>query len=473
MKLKQIRFINHYLFGNTVLDFVDQHGNIYDTVLICGENGSGKTKLLECMFNLFKIPPKDYEVTVYLETSDFTMINKNITTSSNMDYQNEIINGLLNEVIVMKSPNGDYWKVKFNNDQEQSHEFGWDPNNNNHPIQYFLNNIKFKIKKNDKEPAIKTVTTITNLSLDKEEERNNSQVFAGDLNITQLLVDLQAQDADEFFNNSEGKTLIHDINYGKRLHRLKQAFNNFFLGSVELLKVRNFDIQFRNNGGKQFDINGLSSGEKSIIQYGGFFLKNKNLDEITVSFLDEPEQSLHPLWEERILSFYQDILTLNGNRISQLFCITHSEHVVKNALELGCLILIMRRQFDGTFEIIKTTQMNTFPYSPTYSEIKFHAFNLVTNDFHEELYGYLSERERKKVKALDSFFYTSGAPMKSWIGKELDRSGRIINSVRNNTDTLCSYIRNYTHHPELRDVDNPSFSKTELEQSVNFMISLL
>ncbi|HOI84638.1 MAG TPA: AAA family ATPase [Acholeplasmataceae bacterium] len=473
MKIKQINFTNHVLFGNTSIDFTDESGKVLNTILICGENGSGKTKLLECLYNLFKIPPQNYEVVLILENDDLIKIRNNILLSNNKDYQNQIIDNINDEILVKKASDGNYWTIDFNNGLKQSYGFGWDPNSNNHPLQFYLCNIVFKIKKNDKEPNIQTVSTVTKLTLDEKEVDSNSQYFAGDLNITQLLVDLQAQDADEFLNNSEGKTLITEIKYGERVKRLKEAFNKFFSGSIRLDKVRNFDINFENNGGKNFDITGLSSGEKSIIQYGGFFLKNQKLDEIMISFLDEPEQSLHPLWEEKILSFYQDVLTLDNKQKSQLFCITHSEHVVKNALQIGCLILIMNRKSDGSFGIKKTSQMSTFPFSPTYSEIKYNAFNLTTNEFHEELYGYLAERERCGVRDLDAFFMNNHCLRKPWIGKKISESGSVVHHARNDTFSLCSYIRNYTHHPELRDADNPSYSPCELRKSIEYMLSLL
>ena len=46
MKLKSIRFKEHPVLGNLFVDFCDSDGNAVDTILIAGENGTGKSTLL-------------------------------------------------------------------------------------------------------------------------------------------------------------------------------------------------------------------------------------------------------------------------------------------------------------------------------------------------------------------------------------------------------------------------------------------
>jgi hypothetical protein len=134
----------------------------------------------------------------------------------------------------------------------------------------------------------------------------------------------------------------------------------------------------------------------------------------------------------------------------------------------------MKRLPNGTFTFNRVTQLNTFPFSPTYSEIKYYAFNLFTVDFHEELYAFLAQRENKNVKNLDSYFQTHSAQGKLWIGKRLDStSGRVVPCSNLNTNTLPSFIRNYNHHPELRGTDNLPYSDIELKSSISFLLTLV
>ena len=52
MKIKSIQFINHKILGNLFLDFTNEKGEIVDTILIAGENGTGKSTLLNELFNI-------------------------------------------------------------------------------------------------------------------------------------------------------------------------------------------------------------------------------------------------------------------------------------------------------------------------------------------------------------------------------------------------------------------------------------
>ena len=50
-KIRKITFNNHPILNNLCLDFCDSDGNAVDTVIIAGENGCGKSTILECLYN--------------------------------------------------------------------------------------------------------------------------------------------------------------------------------------------------------------------------------------------------------------------------------------------------------------------------------------------------------------------------------------------------------------------------------------
>ena len=50
--IKFIQFFNHYIFKNQIFDFTIDGINPVKNVIIAGENGSGKTKLLEELYNV-------------------------------------------------------------------------------------------------------------------------------------------------------------------------------------------------------------------------------------------------------------------------------------------------------------------------------------------------------------------------------------------------------------------------------------
>lgn len=50
MKIKRIELNHDALWGDIVFDFTDYSGGIVDTVILAGENGCGKTRLLNIIY---------------------------------------------------------------------------------------------------------------------------------------------------------------------------------------------------------------------------------------------------------------------------------------------------------------------------------------------------------------------------------------------------------------------------------------
>ena len=104
-----------------------------------------------------------------------------------------------------------------------------------------------------------------------------------------------------------------------------------FLGDLNLETKfdsldKNEQIYFRNNNDKRFSIDELSSGQKTILsKMLSFFLgdvKGK------VILIDEPELSLHPSWQNKILQIYENFAKLNN---CQIIIATHSPHIIGSA----------------------------------------------------------------------------------------------------------------------------------------------
>ncbi|HEY8891730.1 MAG TPA: AAA family ATPase [Clostridium sp.] len=55
MKLKKIKFNNHQILNDLEVDFCDGNGIPLDTIVIIGENGTGKTTLLKSLFESFEV----------------------------------------------------------------------------------------------------------------------------------------------------------------------------------------------------------------------------------------------------------------------------------------------------------------------------------------------------------------------------------------------------------------------------------
>ena len=119
--------------------------------------------------------------------------------------------------------------------------------------------------------------------------------------------------------------------------------------------------------------------------------------------------------------------------------------------------------------VIPASDMTTFPFSPTLAEIGYFAFNIISSDFHNELYGYIEEKILKNSQnnRFDAWLQAncSISPTKSRIRVKRD------NTCTTEQVTLMTYIRHAIHHPE--NTSNPPFTLPELEQSIKEMLLIL
>ena len=106
---------------------------------------------------------------------------------------------------------------------------------------------------------------------------------------------------------------------------------------------RNIPI-FTNSAGDKFDINELSSGEKQL------FLRTLAIrmlnPENSIILIDEPELSLHPKWQQRIVDVYRKIGENN-----QIIIATHSPHILGSVKKENIMLL----DKDGEGKIVVRT----------------------------------------------------------------------------------------------------------------------
>ena len=98
---------------------------------------------------------------------------------------------------------------------------------------------------------------------------------------------------------------------------------------------------FENSAGEEFDINYLSSGEKQL------FLRTLSIKMLepknSIILIDEPELSLHPKWQQRIIEVYKKIGENN-----QIIVATHSPHILGSVSNKN--IFILYRNENGKIE---------------------------------------------------------------------------------------------------------------------------
>ena len=94
---------------------------------------------------------------------------------------------------------------------------------------------------------------------------------------------------------------------------------------------------FNNSLGKEFDINGLSSGEKQLF-VRALTLKMINANN-SIILIDEPEISLHPKWQQKIIKVYERIGENN-----QIIIATHSPHILSSVEKKESIFLLSKNE---------------------------------------------------------------------------------------------------------------------------------
>jgi len=261
-----------------------------------------------------------------------------------------------------------------------------------------------------------------------------------------------AQDLKGFFDNDDYQDLKID------LLPLLQPFENAFF------TVRKKDDL------KQILVKDLGSGIEIILT----ILLLKNIagasDGKIIYLIDEPELHLHPKAQEKLLE-----LLLEEAKDKQIFISTHSPYMFKGAIGDGAKLSIFKRGDEG-IEIIDARDdgWGVFGrFSPTWGEINWHAYDLPTVEFHNELYGFLQAKaineddKYEKEKVFDEW-------LKSKLNTGQDKQWKRIKNGQVQSAyniTLQTFIRNSIHHPE--NTQNDKYSDEELRKSTREMIDFI
>ena len=455
MKIRKVKWANHPILGNLELNFINPTTNKpYSTIVLAGENGTGKTTILETLNTFLSIGSFEPFDTIEYEIGD----KRYILTPSN------ISNSLKT------------FFTRYDVENEISENIHSDRNNNSNSIQSdnkdprSYGSVFSRPRADYKTNKIESVKTN---ELDKNKyDSDNDDNFTS---LKQLIVDVQNQDNERYSDiNDERQTQnLPAMTKGEfeqisKIYRFKNAFNNFF-DKIKYKKVSNKAnekvVLFEKNGA-EISLEHLSTGEKQIVFRGAYLLKNLSLLNNSTIMIDEPELSMHPKWQEKILQYYKTLFTDDaGNQIVQLFIATHSDHVLKEAFrdQINTLVIVLNES-NGIIQSKHIIAPNILP-SITIAETNFLAFDIVSNDFHIELYGWLQQKESlTSIADTDNFIVSH--PLYNPLLHE-----KIYTHPNGKTTyhSLSTYIRNAIDHPSTTTV----FSPDELRTSIELLINIL
>ena len=390
MKIKTL-YINQFKgFKNFNINFEN------DINLLVGENGSGKTTIFEIIFNALSGNKQ------YFENSNLTQIKLELQ-KDNENYKITVQENNKIEILI--------------NDKIAD-----------------LDNEFFKKQKVVYLPAEVSFTeyNINSPTILKEENRDlklDANKISKDFKI--FLINEKILDLNDIANGNYQNAI--------RILKLKELFNDFFEDKKFIdVDVNTYEPIFELKETKKIiTLDKLSSGEKQIFYKGGALLQYTKKNSVIV-LLDEPETSLHPEWQQKILNFYKNINTDN-----QYIFATHSAHIVACCNKEKIRLLVKEKDYI----ILKYVSDET--YGASNEELLYNIFDLnsVRNleiqkdiDEYKELFyrkESLNEDESKRLEELKQKLVNNKALANNYVtllelGISNEKTNEYLNGLRGN-----------------------------------------
>lgn len=444
MKIRKVKWANHPILGNLELDFVNPVTNKpYSTIVLAGENGTGKTTILETLNTFLSIgsfEPFDgieYEV----EDKRYILTPSNIPRSLKTSFTRYDVENNTSENIHSDKHNS---PDSIHSDNKDPRSYG---------------SVFSRPRADYKTSKIESVKTN---ELDKN--KYDSDKDDNFTSLKQLIVDVQNQDNEQYRDindkrNQQGQAPMSTADFEpvSKIYRFKSAFNGFF-ETIKYKKVGNASgekVVIFEKHGIEIPIDVLSTGEKQVVFRGAYLLRNINVLQNSTIMIDEPELSMHPLWQKKILQYYKNLFTdANSNQTAQLFFASHSEAVISEALKDldKTKVIVLKRDGNGQVSANCIGTPAVLPYTMA-AEVNYQAFELVSTDYHNALYGYIEAEGWKN---------NFDAQYQKINYVKLKPNGTTSNLQK----TLTEKIRHIIHHPENR---YNSYTQEELKESIERM----
>ncbi len=267
---------------------------------------------------------------------------------------------------------------------------------------------------------------------------------------------------------SEIVSKVDDKAIKKTFILLNRKLANFGISPIKISFFESnvpFDSAFLNQliENVEIPVSKLGSGIEMVISL--LFLEtlaSLSKDKFII-LIDEPELHLHPKLQTKFVNYLIDI-----SKDIQIIINTHSPYFYKNCLSNPNIELLISKIENGRVRLTNTSNnFGLFPWSPSWGEINYFAFSLPTIEFHNELYGYIQEKNNLNTERdVEKYFENIGIKKnKQW------RRLKDGNLEPPYNVTLMTYIRNKIHHPE--NTHNVNFTDEELQTSIENMIEII
>ena len=313
MKIKSLKVQNHYLFKDNEIKFFNENNEMLKTVVLAGINGSGKTTFLKAIVNVLTDKNNQEDTKVMLDIDE-------------------------NEEVYLKN----LFNVVIENDKYF---------NISKPTLYRFEPSSLNYGEKEK-PRLVFLPTEINFSNLEVKTRN----YKSENNFYCLIDQNIINDVPSYLVSLVNTEIFkyEDLPIKEAIKKICDEINSIFNlldMDIEMIGVnKNSDNMplFKNKFGIEFDINSLSSGEKQLF-LRAMTLKMLNINN-SVILIDEPEISLHPKWQQKIVKVYEGIGENN-----QIIIATHSPHIVSSVKSESLKLLV---KADNGIEILQGEEIN-------------------------------------------------------------------------------------------------------------------
>jgi len=330
MKIRNLYITEYKGLRDITLNF-ENNNNVLDLVVLAGVNGSGKTRVLESIYYYFEmLRSKVVSLELFYEKNENEVLDNLMSTEGLTEIEKKMQKDIEYADCLRN--------IKYYN---QDYKEGGNQNINSKIISRSFEKLKI---------FPKIIYVPTEINFQKIEIASPMLVqeykFLNIINLN-LIKDVPSYIA----------TRIVEMANEQENIPMGEIRNAVFREINEIFEILDLDIKvseiskdaksipiFTNSSGDKFDINELSSGEKQL------FLRTlaiKMLNpENSIILIDEPELSLHPKWQQKIVDVYRKI-----GKNNQIIIATHSPHILGSVKKEN--IMLLDKNDDGEI-IVKT-----------------------------------------------------------------------------------------------------------------------
>ena len=428
LKIRKVKFLNEVQFGDLELDFLNsQTGFPYQNIVFVGDNGVGKTNLLMNLREIIGSPTRSYIYRyIEYELSGRVCRFERLQDDADHNERYQLYDAETNTIFKI-SPLDDDYPVELIPCSEKI-------------IMSYSNNDHFEQKGGSFSSVIDRLVKL------QDEDSINYAYY-----------NIKHDDAplrwSEFFQTSKMKTFADSFNaFFEDMEYFGMGFSNHHEKVIGFTKY-----------GKQINTQSLSSGEKQIIERTVPVLEIMTEQKDNLLFIDEPEMSLHPKWQEKVHSYFKQLFTdASGIQQNQIFMASHSSAFLKKALTDEASLVVRLVNHNGRVEAQRIEHPTYLSYV-TFAEVNYLVFDIVSAEYHNQLYCQIQNRNNlSKVKACDDYIFHHHAFNPS-LHMRHSGYGRV------QYNTICSYIRNAIDHYDNGHV----YTEEELRSSIQLMQEIL